>query len=115
MPPLEIETTESQFESDVLAAPGVTILDVRGGDGPSRIQGPILERFAASHPGVRVVKLDTDKHPKLAANLGVRAVPTLLVFKDGFALVGAVGVQYDHAIDRLLEAAERRAETIPQA
>jgi thioredoxin 1 len=110
------ETTDTRFEADVLAAPGVTLLDIRAAShGPSRAQGPILERFAATHPSVRVVKLDTDKHPQLAAHLGIKAVPTLLVFKDGFALAGAVGVQHDYALDRLLEAAERRAETIPQA
>ncbi|MFZ5477480.1 MAG: thioredoxin family protein [Myxococcota bacterium] len=111
-----VETTDARFQEDVLAAPGLTLLDLRGtSDGPSRAQGPVLARFAAAHPEVRVVKLDTEKHAGFAAHLGVRAVPTLLVFKDGFALAGAVGVQHDYAIGRLLRDAERRAEAIPQA
>lgn len=110
------ETTDARFLEDVLAAPGLTLLEIRPrSHAPSRMQRPILERFARLHPDIRIVALDADKHPQLAANLGANADPSVLVFQDGFALAGARGLLSEPAIDRLLHAARRRAEAIPQA
>ena len=52
-------------------------------------------QFAAAaptlEPQVRLAKVDTDLHPALGTRFGIRSIPTLVVFKDGKAVEGAVG------------------------
>jgi thioredoxin 1 len=51
--------------------------------GPCRQLTPRLEEFAQEHPEVRVVKVNVDNSPELARRYGVKAMPTLLVIRDG--------------------------------
>ena len=52
--------------------------------GPCRAQGPIVDALAAEAPeGVLVAKVDIEAEHALAHLLGIRALPTLLVFRDG--------------------------------
>ena len=52
--------------------------------GPCRAISPILEDLAAEMTGrVRVAKLNIDENPELAAQFGVRSIPTLAMFKAG--------------------------------
>lgn len=61
--------------------------------GPCRMQGPILDEFAAEHPEVKACKVDVDAEPALAASYGIMSIPTLLYFKDGQLINKTVGVQ----------------------
>lgn len=51
--------------------------------GPCQAMSPTLEAFAAVSPGLDVVKIDVEQAPVLAARFGVRAVPTIVLLKDG--------------------------------
>lgn len=52
--------------------------------GPCRMMAPAYEQAAQQlEPGVRLVKVDTQANPGLAARYGIRSIPTLAVFKDG--------------------------------
>ncbi len=52
--------------------------------GPCRAMAPAYEAAAARlSPGVLLAKLDTEAEPELAARFGIRAIPTLIAFKEG--------------------------------
>lgn len=52
--------------------------------GPCQRFAPIFEEAAASlEPKFRLAKLDTDANRQTAAHLGIRSIPTLIVFKGG--------------------------------
>src|SRR5256886_16058492 len=52
--------------------------------GPCKIMAPILDDFARQRQGdVLVLKLDTDRNPATALRFNIRAIPTLIVFRDG--------------------------------
>lgn len=52
--------------------------------GPCRAMAPGFEAAAADlEPRVRLAKVDTDAEPQLAARYGIRAIPTLIMFKGG--------------------------------
>lgn len=52
--------------------------------GPCKMLSPIVARVAKQvGDDVRVVKIDVDKNQSIAATLGVRGVPTLVLYKDG--------------------------------
>ena len=52
--------------------------------GPCRVLGPLLETLAAEcADAVRVVKVNVDEHPGLAARYGVRGIPAVKAFRGG--------------------------------
>jgi|HubBroStandDraft_6_1064221.scaffolds.fasta_scaffold753294_2 thioredoxin 2 len=61
--------------------------------GPCRVVSPLVERLGAENAGrLKVVKLNVDDAPALAARYSVQGIPLLLVIKDGSEadrLVGA--------------------------
>ncbi len=51
---------------------------------PCRAMAPAFEQAARSlRLEVRLAKVDTEAHPALAARFGIRAIPTLILFRDG--------------------------------
>lgn len=60
--------------------------------GPCRLTGPVLEQLAAEvGERLRILKLNVDQNPAVARALGIRSIPTLLVFKDGQLIDTIVG------------------------
>jgi len=51
--------------------------------GPCRALTPLLEALARENPGTKIVKVDVDEAPELAARYGVNSIPSLVVFKNG--------------------------------
>ncbi len=52
--------------------------------GPCQMMAPILEQVNSQLSGkLRVVKIDTEKYPVLASQYGIKALPTLVLFKGG--------------------------------
>jgi thioredoxin len=51
--------------------------------GPCRMVAPVLEEIASEKENVRIAKLDVDANPITAGRFGVRAIPTLILFKGG--------------------------------
>lgn len=110
------QTTDAQFGEDVLDVEGTILVDFWSPDEPAtRQQSPALERFARTHPDVRVLRHNTLDNPGIPGQLGITTVPTLVVFKDGLPLVGAAGVLDDRGLDRLLSEADARLAAIPTA
>jgi thioredoxin-like negative regulator of GroEL len=70
--------------------------------GPCKTSSPQAEVFAAAHPEVVVVKLDTDQLPEVAARFMVRAVPTVILLQDGEVQGLHRGAYNAHALERLL-------------
>lgn len=52
--------------------------------GPCRAIGPIIEELAAEYEGkLLVAKLNVDESPAMPSKYGIRAIPTLILFKNG--------------------------------
>ncbi|XXT24721.1 thioredoxin [Sorangium sp. So ce429] len=61
--------------------------------GPCRQLAPIVEGIAKDYQGkVKVLAVDIDDAPKTAQKLGVRSVPTLILFKGGAKADQLVGL-----------------------
>ena len=52
--------------------------------GPCRVLGPTIEKLARESKGAwRLVKINTDKHPALSQQYGIRGIPAVKLFRDG--------------------------------
>ena len=71
--------------------------------GPCQMMVPILEQVGTQlRNRVQVVKIDTDKYPRLASQYGIQALPTLVLFKNGQPVDRLEGVvQVPQLIQRL--------------
>lgn len=75
-------TEESEFNEVVKN--GVVLVDFFATwCGPCKMLLPELEELSAERDDVNIVEIDIDVFPELAAKFNVRAVPTLILFKDG--------------------------------
>ena len=69
--------------------------------GPCRVFGPIFERVADKNPGVVFAKVNAEEYPDLAVSFGIRAIPTLMKFREGilvFSQAGAMPEEVLHAL-----------------
>ncbi len=91
---LAMKTSLDQAGFSALAAqPGLTILDFTAQwCPPCKALAPILER-AAAHHHVRLAAIDTDEQPELAERFGVRAMPTVVLWRDGKEVGRFVGLR----------------------
>jgi thioredoxin 1 len=78
-------TTDASFEADVLQANGPVLVDFWATwCGPCKMVSKLLEEASVMYEGrVKVVKINIDNNRLTPARLGVRGVPTVLVFKGG--------------------------------
>lgn len=73
--------------------------------GPCKMQTPILEKVAPQVEGKAVIaKVNVDEHAPLAAQFGVRSIPTLILFKNGEKVRDFIGVQQEAALLQILTA-----------
>ncbi len=79
--------------------------------GPCRILGPVLDQFARDRAGEVIVgKLDIDRHRDAAVRLGVRGIPTLIVFSGGREVARQVGAVLRAGLDALFDSLEAAPE-----
>ena len=72
--------------------------------GPCKQQAPILEDLKGRiGDNASIVKIDVDKNPQLASKLGIRGVPTLIIFKEGKVAWRQSGVFPADELERLLK------------
>lgn len=77
--------TDASFDSEVLKATEPVLVDFHAQwCGPCKAMAPALEQIAQELKGkVKIVKLDVDENPKVTGTYGIRAMPTLILFKGG--------------------------------
>lgn len=77
--------TDGTFDQEVLKANEPVLVDFHAQwCGPCKAMAPALDQVAAEMKGkVKVVKVDVDENPKVTGTYGIRAMPTLIIFKDG--------------------------------
>ena len=77
--------TDSSFDAEVLKSAEPVLVDFHAvWCGPCKAMAPALDQVAAEMKGkIKVVKVDVDENPKVTGTYGIRAMQTLLIFKDG--------------------------------
>lgn len=102
-----VKVDVSNFQVEVIESETPVVVDFWAAwCGPCKMIGPSLEEIAGDMAGkVKVAKLNVDENPELAAQFGVRSIPTLAIFKDGKVASLKVGTAPKAALSSWISAA----------
>lgn len=88
-----VAVTDASFDKDVKNSDVPVVVDFWAEwCGPCKQIGPALEELSKEYAGkVKIAKVNVDENPNSPAELGVRGIPTLFLFKDGQVVSSKVG------------------------
>ena len=88
-----VAVTDDTFDAEVRNAGVPVVVDFWAEwCGPCKMIGPALEELAAEYgDNVKIAKVNVDENPNSPAQLGVRGIPALFLFKDGEVVSNKTG------------------------
>ena len=102
------EVSDGTFEQEVLNSDTPVLVDFWAPwCGPCKAIGPVVEELSKDYEGkVKFLKCNVDDNPSTPSNYGIRAIPTLILFKDGKNVEQIVGMvqkaKLEDAISKVL-------------
>jgi len=105
--PLIVTLTQDNFETEVLKSTTPVLVDFWAEwCGPCKMIAPVLDELATEFQGkAKIGKVNIDEHQGLAAQFGVRSIPTLLFIKNGQVTEQMVGAKSKAALKASLDKA----------
>lgn len=96
--------TDADFDAVIQGASVPVLVDFHADwCGPCKMMAPVIDDFARRHMGdVLALKLDTDANPQAPSRLGIKGIPTLIVFENGRESRRHVGVAQLAQLEQLV-------------
>ncbi len=101
-----VTLTDANFSDEVLNSDVPVLVDFWATwCGPCRMVAPIIEELASEYEGkAKIGKVDVDNNSRVAAQFGIRSIPTLLFFKDGEVVEQQIGASPKRVLSDKLDA-----------
>ena len=98
-----IDVTDDTFQ-DTVTQDGIVFVDTWADwCGPCKQFAPTYEKASEKHTDVTFAKLDTEANQQVARGLDIRAIPTLMAFRDGILIYQNAGALPPAALDDLIQ------------
>lgn len=92
------DITENEFQTEITKAQAPILVDFYAEwCGPCKALAPKLEEIA-NEEQIHILKVNVDSNRSLAAQLSVKGLPTMILFKDGIEASRLVGNKSKEAI-----------------
>jgi len=99
-----MDITSDNFDSTVLQAPGLVVIDFWAPwCGPCKVMSPIVDELAGEMEGVTVAKVNVDEQQELARQYNILSIPTFLIFKAGQVVEQFSGSMSKEALKERIE------------
>ncbi len=101
-----IKVTDATFQKDVLGSDTPVVVDFWAEwCGPCRMIAPHLDAIATEMRGkVTIAKVNIDENPEIASQVGIRSIPTLMIYKGGKHVNTKVGAGSRGDLQKWIEA-----------
>ncbi len=88
-----MKVTDDNFETEVLNSKIPVLVDFWAEwCGPCKMLAPTLDELSTELAGkIKIVKMNVDDSPKTPSEIGIRGIPTMMIYKDGKAIATKVG------------------------
>ena len=88
-----VAVTDDSFDADVKQSTVPVVVDFWAEwCGPCKMIGPALEELATEYGDkIKIAKVNVDENPNSPAQMGVRGIPALFLFKDGQVVSSKIG------------------------
>lgn len=98
------EITDKDFKQEVLDSKQLVLIDFWAPwCGPCKMLGPILEDLAQEVSNVKIVKINIDENLEVPSQLGIRSIPTMMLYKGGENIATKIGVLPKNSIKEWIE------------
>jgi len=100
-----LEITDGNFDKEVATSNVPVLVDFWAAwCAPCRMLAPTVESIAKDYDGkAKVGKLNVDENNEISAKLGIKGIPTLILFKGGSEQERVVGATTKDNISRMLD------------
>jgi thioredoxin 1 len=100
-----VHLTDDNFEQEVMKHDKPVLVDFWAPwCAPCRAIAPIIEELAAKYQAqVKIGKLNVDDEPNSAGSMGIRSLPTMLLFKNGQVVEHIVGAVAKEKIEAIIK------------
>ncbi|QEM81039.1 MULTISPECIES: thioredoxin [Halomonas] len=100
-----VDVTTANFKQEVLESDSPVLLKFWAPwCGPCKVMAPVVDEVAEERDGsLKVVSINVDDAPEIAAEQGVRGVPTVMLFKSGTKVASLVGAQSKSQLNQFID------------
>jgi thioredoxin 1 len=101
-----VELTKDNFDQVVTGNDMVIIDFWAPWCGPCRGFAPVYETASEKNPGIVFGKINTEDEQELAAQFGIRSIPTLVIFREQVGIFSQPGALPASALDEIIDKAK---------